>query len=183
MQQAALRELVRDAKAGDRASFERIVILHEGLVLRLARRLLLNAEDARDAAQEVFIRLHRNLPRFDEQRELEPWLYRMTVNICRDAARRSKPSVSIDSLDTCADLAPGPERAAIAAQEYRFAIAALALLSPREREVIVLRDLEGQSVAEIAAILRSSEGTVRSQLSKGRVKIRNYFAARVRRPK
>jgi len=54
-----MRELVRSAKSGDPAAFERLVIIHERTVLRVAQRLLLNSEDAKDAAQEVFIRLHR----------------------------------------------------------------------------------------------------------------------------
>src|SRR5438270_7259631 len=103
MERSLLRQLVRDAKAGDVLSFERIVALHECLVLRVAQRILLNGEDARDAAQEVFIRLHRTLGRFDEDRELGPWLYRLTVNVCRDTLRRGKQGVSLDSISDSAD--------------------------------------------------------------------------------
>jgi RNA polymerase sigma-70 factor (ECF subfamily) len=181
MEQNLVRRLVKDAKAGDAASFERIVILHERLVLRVAQRLLLNLEDARDAAQEVFLRLHRTLGRFDEEKDLGPWLYRLTINICRDHLRCSKRNVPIETAHDCQDSAPDPEESAAAMQEYRLVLAALGQLSPREREAVVLRDLEGRTTVEVAGILGSSEATVRSQLSTGRVKIRNYLAARLRR--
>ena len=176
-----LRQLVRDAKAGDAASFERIVILHECLVLRVAQRILLNGEDAKDAAQEVFIRLHRTLSRFDEEKDLGPWLYRLTVNVCRDVLRRGKRNVSLDIVSDSADAAPDPEQSAVAAQQYRIVLDALQELSPREREAVVLCDLEGRSTEEVAEILGSSETTVRSQLSTGRIKMKNYVTARLRR--
>ena len=178
-----LRQLVRDAKAGDVASFERIVILHECLVLRVAQRILLNGEDAKDAAQEVFIRLHRTLSRFDEEKDLGPWLYRLTVNVCRDLLRRGKRNVPLDIVSDSADATPDPEQSAVAAQQYRMVLDALRELSPREREAVVLRDLEGRSTGEVAEILGSSETTVRSQLSTGRTKMKNYVTARLGRRK
>lgn len=180
-ERSLLRQLLTDAKAGDAASFERIVILHERLVLRVAQRLLLNMEDAKDAAQEVFVRLHRILRRFDEDKELGPWLYRITVNICRDMRRRSKRTVPLEPEHDAVDNTSDPEASASASQQYRMVLEALGELSPREREAIVLRDLEGWSTLEVAEILGSSEGTVRTQLSTGRVKIRNYIEARLRR--
>ncbi len=179
MEQNLLRQLVKDAKAGDAASFERIVNLHESLVLRVAQRILLQGEDAKDAAQEVFIRLHRTLDRFDEEKDLGPWLYRLTVNVCRDVLRRGKRDVSLDVVSDAADALPNPEQSAAAAQQYRMVLDALRELSPREREAVVLRDLEGRSTGEVAEILRSSETTVRSQLSTGRTKMKNYVTARL----
>jgi RNA polymerase sigma-70 factor, ECF subfamily len=183
MEQSLLRQLVRDAKAGDRASFERIVVLHERLVLRVAQRLLLNGEDAKDAAQEVFIRLHSTLGRFDEEKDLGPWLYRLTVNICRDVMRRSKREMPIESAHDAANESPDPEQSAMAAQQYQFVLNALRELPEREREVIVLRDLEGRSTREVAEILGSAEVTVRSQISTGRTKMKNYVTARLGRRK
>lgn len=182
-EQSLLRQLVKDAKAGDTASFERIIVLHERLVLRLAQRLLLNSEDAKDAAQEVFVRLHRSLGRFDEEKELGPWLYRVTVNICRDLRKRSKPIVPLEARHDAMDTSLNPEKSASVSQQYRMVLAALEQLTSREREAIVLRDLEGHSTSEVAGILGSSEATVRSQLSTGRVKIRNYIEACLRKQK
>ena len=82
-----------------------------------------------------------------------------------------------DAMDVSLD----PETSASVSQQYRMVLAALGQLTPREREVIVLRDLEGRSTADIAGILGSSETTVRSQLSTGRIKIRNYIDTRLRK--
>ncbi len=179
MERSLLRELVRNAKEGDAAAFERLIVLHERMVLRVAQRLLTNGEDAKDAAQEVFLRLHRTLARFEADRELGPWLYRVTVNICRDIVRRSKCAASVAEAEEIASQEQGPEAAAATAQQRRILLAALADLTHREREVIVLRDLEGRPISEVAGILGSSEGTVRSQLSTGRVKLKDHIARRI----
>ena len=183
VEQGLLRQLVKDAKAGDEGAFERIVILHERMVLRVAQRLLVNGEDAKDAAQEAFIRLHRTLDRFKDDNELAPWLYRITVNICRDVQRRSKAHISLAAANDQPHASRNPEESAAAAQQYEMVLAALQELTQREREAIVLRDLEGRTTAEVAEILGSSEATVRSQLSTGRVKMRNCIAARLGRRK
>ncbi len=181
MEQTLLRHLIKSAKAGDAAALERIIALNERTVLRVAQRLLVDSEDAKDAAQEVFIRLYRGLARFDEMKDLAPWLYRVTVNICHDFKRRSKPNVPLETAAETAGKGQSPEQAALVAQQYEIVLAGLATLSTRERETIVLRDLEGCTTSEVAAILGSSEATVRSQLSTGRMKMKKLLAARVRR--
>jgi RNA polymerase sigma-70 factor (ECF subfamily) len=182
LERTLLRHWIEKAKSGDAAAFERIFVLHERMVLRTAQRLLMNIEDAKDAAQEVFLRLHRNLPRIREDKDLAPWLYRMTVNICLDAKRRSKPNVPIDQTREACDLSLDPEQALRRGQERALLTAALHLLGDRERAAIVLRDLEGCSTAAVAEILGSSEGTVRSQISTGRAKIRKFVLERLGRP-
>ena len=179
----AIRSLIQEAKAGDLAAFEQIVTLYERIVLRVARRLLADSDLARDAAQEVFLRLHGKLGKFQEEKDLAPWLYRMTVNLCHDLRRRSKPSVTLDLAPALRDTALDPEQSMESLQRQELVAAALEELSPREREAIVLRDLEGLSTAEVARVLRSSEGTVRSQISTGRVKIKKFILAQLgRRP-
>ncbi len=161
--------LLRDAKAGDRAAFEQVLLRHERRVLLTALRLLGRWEDAQDAAQEVFIRLHRYLDRFDDTAEFAPWLYRMTVNVCRDLGRKR---VAHDELDpNAADPASGPERSARSAEQRRILQAALERLPEKERAALVLRDLEGLPTREVARILGSSEATVRSQVSSARLRI------------
>ena len=181
LEQNLLRQWIKEAKAGDFAAFERIVLLHERLVLRFAQRFLLNREDAKDAAQEVFLRLHRNLNRFEEDRDLLPWLYRMTANICFDIARRSKPALQADGTSDPVDDSLNPEQAFSRKQEHALIAIGLAELSPHERMAIVLRDLEGRSTAEVAQTMGSSESTVRSQISTGRVKLRDFVMNRIRR--
>lgn len=178
---AALRRLIESAKSGDLAAFEQIVILHERMVLRLAQRLLPNRTLAQDAAQEVFLRLHAKLGRFHEEKDLAPWLYRMTVNICHDLRRRSKPEVPLELAPAPLDRAADPEQSALAAQRRELIAAALETLTERERMAIVLRDLEGLSTSEVARILGTTETTVRSQISTGRVKIKTFVMAQLGR--
>ena len=107
----------------------------------------------------------------------------MTVNLCHDLRRRSKPSVALDLAPALRDAVLDPEQAMELLQRQELIAAALEELSPREREAIVLRDLEGLSTADVARLLRPSEGTVRSQISTGRVKIKRFVMARLgRRP-
>src|SRR5437867_11167730 len=84
------------AKSGDTAAFEALLRIHEIQVARTALRLLGNRLDAQDAAQEVFLRLHRNLRRIDGTGNLSGWLYRVTVNICRDMLRKRRNFTSLD---------------------------------------------------------------------------------------
>ncbi len=177
-EQDRLRQLIGDAKAGDVSAFERLVVLHERAVLRFAQRLLLNREAARDAAQEVFLRLYRSIRSIDERRELAPWLYRTTSNICLDMLRRTRNDLSIDLVAEPEMEGRNPEQALRLAQQQQMLLEALGELSPRERQAIVLRDLEGWSTTEVAGLLDSTETTVRSQISTGRVKLRNYIMAR-----
>jgi RNA polymerase sigma-70 factor (ECF subfamily) len=177
MEEDLLRRLIQEAKAGEIASFERLIVLHERWVLRVAQRLLLNREAAKDAAQDVFLRVHQKIRSVDEKQDFRAWLYRITANICFDILRRAKNDMPIDlgwDPVACGD---DPEKSAAALQAKQLVLAALKNLSPREREVIVLRDLEGYSSAEVARILGSSETTVRSQISTGRAKMKSFILA------
>lgn len=164
--------LVRDAKAGDLAAFERLMVLHQQRVRVVALRLLGDPADAQDAAQEVFLRLWRHLGRVDERRPLQPWLYRITVNVCRDIGRKRQVS---EPLGPVCVTAPDPHVAADRSEQRRILTAAILRLPPKERAALVLRDLEGFSTAEVAHILGSSEATVRSQVSAARLKIRRLI--------
>jgi RNA polymerase sigma-70 factor, ECF subfamily len=180
-EQSLLRHWIERARAGDADAFERILRLHERMVLRTAQRVLLNEEDAKDAAQEVFLKLHRHLGRFRKDQDLGPWLYRMTVNVCLDWRRRARPGVPIEQAAEPRDAAGDPEDAMHAAQQRQFLRAALRQLPERERAALVLRDIEGCTTAEAAAILGSSEGTVRSQISTARARIRKFLAGQLGR--
>lgn len=166
------------AQRGDVEAFEELVTLHERRVHGIAWRLLGRVEDAQDAAQEVFLRLYRSLARIDAGRPLAPWLYRVTVNVCRDLGRkrRRRRSTSLEELREDTGLEPadpltGPERRAEVADETRRMLEILDGLPEKERTALVLRDLEGLSTAEVAEILGSSPVTVRTQISRARLKL------------
>jgi RNA polymerase sigma-70 factor (ECF subfamily) len=151
------------------------------MVLRTAQRLLLNEADASDAAQDVFVRLHQSFARFDEERDILPWLYRMTVNICHDIRRKRRTFLAISDVYEPAGSGETPEDLMGTEERRALMFEALGILSDREREAIVLRDLEGLSTAEVAAVLGSTETTVRSQISMGRAKLRDHIARKLRR--
>ncbi len=162
------------------ARFEQLMRAHEQPVLRTSMRLLGNLQDAQDAAQEVFLRLYRNRHKFAGDAEMRPWLYRVTVNVCRDLARKRRWTVvELDEKDMAVDELR-EER--ITADERRALVAeALSLLPPQEREAIVLREIEDLETAEVAEILGSTPGTVRSQISKGRARLQAIVARLERR--
>jgi len=172
-------EIIASAIAGDRAAFEEIVLLHERRVLTLAFRLLGTAEDAQDAAQEVFLRAFKYLRGFDSSKPLEPWLVRMTLNVCRGAGRKRSRTrelfVNGDNLQG-EDSAKSPYAQLRSEEQKRFLYEALAGLAEKERTAIVLRDIEGLTTAEVAEILGSAEATVRSQISAARLKMRKAIA-------
>jgi RNA polymerase sigma-70 factor, ECF subfamily len=174
-----IAKVIARAITGDRAAFEQIVLLHERRVLTLAFRLLGTPEDAQDATQEVFLRAFKYLRRFDSSKPLEPWLVRMTVNVCRGAGRkRSKSRELFIAGDGIQSEDPGrnPYAQLRAEEQKRFVYDALAGLAEKERTAIVLRDIEGLSTAEVAGILGTAEATVRSQISVARLKMRKAIA-------
>jgi len=175
----ATSKLIIRAITGDRAAFEEIVMLHERRVLTLALRLLGTSEDAQDAAQEVFLRAFKYLRRFDTSKPLEPWLVRMTVNVCRESGRKRSRSRSMFVQRENAQYAdPGnnPYVQLRAEEQKRVIHDALACLAEKERTALVLRDLEGLTTAEVAEVLGSAEATVRSQISVARLKMRKAIA-------
>lgn len=175
-----LTMLLTRAASGDAAAFEQIVVRHERRVLTLSWRLLGAMEDAQDAAQEVFLRTFKYLHRFDTQKPFEPWLVRMTVNVCRDLgrARQQRGAVLVEGR-TCdrvelRDSGNDPHAELQFEQQRQVLYRALNELPEKERTAFVLRDIEGMTTAETAGALGSSEATVRSQISSARLKIRKY---------
>lgn len=179
--QTQVQSLIAQAKLGDTQAFEQLLIRYQRQVLAVAVRILGNIDDAQDAAQDVFLRLHKYLYKFDEEKEFLPWLYQMTVNTCRDIAKkRSKTAiVSLDQeqangkLDNIASKEDIETNFTIN-QERKIISDALESLSERERTAIVLRDIQGLETKDVAKLLGTAEATIRSQISMARIKIKKY---------
>ena len=163
-------DLISRARAGDLESFDQIMILHQRRVFRTALRILGNLQDAQDAAQDVFLRLFKYMNRLDPNRELSPWLYRMTVNVCHDIARKRHKTTELTEIARDSRTA----HALDVDEEVRMLSQALQTLPEKERAAIVLRDVEGLSTKEVAGILGSTETTVRSQISRARIKLKEF---------
>ena len=173
--------LMARARAGDAAAFDQLITSQQHRVIALAWRLLGNQDDARDAAQESFLRVYKNLDKFDPTRDFSGWLYRIVVNVCRDLARKRTRSrqASLEAEFEAGKLKEpasthNTEAAAMLSQEHALIARALASLSERERAAIVLRDLEGLSTEEVARILGTRPATVRSQICSARAKIKTF---------
>lgn len=162
-------------------AFERIMAGCERRVVRIALRLLNNPQDAQDAAQEVFLRLYKHLGRLDEARGYEAWLFRVTVNVCRDMARARRRSVALEDVPHPAAPQPDAYHDAARAEQREIVRRGLGCLGEKERAALVLRDVEGLSTREVAGILGSSENTVRSQISTARLKLRDFTGRLTRR--
>ena len=176
--------LVGRVRAGDALAFERIMLATEQRVVSIAWRMLGNRDDARDATQDVYLRVFKYLARFRAGEDFRGWLYRITINVCHDFARKrgSTGAVPMDEIDfdhEAATFAPAPgredpETLALRQQQLALVRRALRSLPARERAALVLRDLEGFSTEEVAHALGSRPVTVRSQVSSARGKIKTY---------
>ena len=174
--------VIERAKAGDVAAFEELIDCYQRKVLSTSWRMLGNREDAQDAAQEVFLRVHKYLKGFRSDQDFAAWLYRIIVNVCRDHLRKRRDRHQFASFEseretgTLEALMSGEdiEANAIKSQQRSLIAEALDTLSTKERAALVLRDLEGLSTEEVARILGSSQTTVRTQISSARAKIKQY---------
>ncbi|HEX7177651.1 MAG TPA: sigma-70 family RNA polymerase sigma factor [Pyrinomonadaceae bacterium] len=182
----ALSALVARARTGDRAAFEQLMVCTQHKVAATAWRLLGNREDARDAAQETFLRAYKYLKSFKTGQDFHGWLYRITVNVCRDMmrARSASPAGSaareqrggeFEAATPWSHAEGGDaERAALLAQQRTIVRRALAALPEKERTAVVLRDLEGLATEEVARLMNTRPATVRSQISTARVKLKVF---------
>ena len=183
--QTSLALLIERAAAGDTAAFERIMIHSQQRVMAMTWRMLGNEADARDASQEVFLRVYKYLKRFRQDQDFFAWLYGITMNVCRDSLKQrqnhSNRFVPEGVAFEIADEHMDAEGILVQAQQRELIAKAIALLPFKERASIVLRDMEGCSTEEVARIMKSSATTVRSQISSARKKIRSYCQQQLRR--
>jgi len=175
----AVAEIVQRALTGDSSAFEQLIARYERRVMSVSLRILGTREDAHDAAQEVFLRVFKYLHRLDPGKPIEPWLMRMTINVCHDIGRKrshhqsSGPDLTeVDSISISRGRNQDPHEGLAGQQQRNLIRKALDCLSEGERIAIVLRDVEGLPTSEVAEILQAPEATVRSRISRGRVKLK-----------
>jgi RNA polymerase sigma-70 factor, ECF subfamily len=173
--------LIDRFKEGDSSAFERIVLKYQDRIYNLCYYLLGNPHDAEDAAQEVFIKGFRKLKYFRPEFSLYTWLYRIGVNTCLDHKRKSRrESLNNDSLaESLPSADPSPEGRYQSKQTGRAIQSALNQLSKNSRTLIVLKEIEGLSYEEIAEVMDTSVGTVKSRLSRTREELRSFLQKKV----
>lgn len=169
MQPEVERELIRKCRSGDPRYYEPLVRAYEPAGMRVAVAMMGNVEDAGDALQEAFVKAWENLSRFDLRRPFRPWFFQILRNQCRDMLRSRQSRFRVEALDENLHLRPadperGPERGRQRRAARELLWKALERLTPEQREILVLKELEGFRYGEIAGILDIPEGTVASRL-------------------
>lgn len=179
--------LVARAKKGEMQAFEEIVTAYERRVYLLAFRSCGNEQDARDVSQEVFLRVYRSIDGFRGESRLSTWIYRITMNICIDFARRQSTAPQTTALEgeeergiAFPDSNPAhqPEAMADASVLREEIQVALEALSQEHRTIVLLRDVYGLRYDEIAEQLQITEGTVKSRLARARKNLREILLSR-----
>lgn len=167
------KDLVEKTSQGDLAAFRAIVDEHKKTVFRLAFDMTGNRHDAEDISQEVFLKAFRSLGRFRGESKMSTWLYRITVNACYDH-RSKKAWTSMKPTDSLEEkngnplfhehASHNPQTSAESRDIQGHIDRALEKLTARERSIFVMRHYSDLSLKEIAAVLKISEGTVKSML-------------------
>jgi RNA polymerase sigma-70 factor (ECF subfamily) len=168
-------ELIRQAQDGDRQAFGQLVRRHHQGVINVVYRLCGNIDVAEEAAQETFIRAWSHLPRYKPRSPFRNWLYRIGINVARDALRRERPTVDIESLPVASG-ERGPQAVVEARERGEIVRQAVMDLPPASKEVIVLREYGDLSYKEIAETLGIPIGTVMSRLNYARSRLRQSLA-------
>ena len=184
------RQLVRRAQRGDKESFEILVERHQHRVFAVARGILKRQEDVEDIAQQVFVKAYFSLKRFDQRAAFSTWLYKITVNECWDLLRKRKARPLVYEADFSEEQSrqfsateqkadSGPDTSERMAMRQRLDTM-LAQLDDRDRAMLILKEVEGFSVEEIADSLGLNANTVKVRLFRARRRIVEY-ASRERR--
>jgi len=166
--------MARVAK-GDQRAFRELARRHVPVMLGVARRILGNAAEAEDVAQEAMLRVWTHAPRWQPLALFRTWLSRVVVNLCLDRKRKA-PWVDLEAAGELADPAPLAGEAAESAERERLLTAAIAELPARQRAAIVLSYTEGMSNAQVAEILDTTVSAVETLLVRGKQNLRRALA-------
>ena len=167
------QDILRRAQQGDSEAFRLLVEAYQTQVYRLALRMCGEAA-ADDVTQEAFLAAWRALPEFRGTCRFSTWLYRLTTNAAIDWLRREKRHRGMDDVTELElpDDGPGPQDQAEQAETQQTVRRALGQLSEEHRQVLLLRYMQELDYAEIAAALEISEGTVKSRISRAKMRLR-----------
>ncbi|HYK87967.1 MAG TPA: sigma-70 family RNA polymerase sigma factor [Acidobacteriota bacterium] len=177
-----LSEILQSCRGGDELAWEALVTRHQARVYAIAYHYVGNAEDARDLAQEVFVRIYQNLHLCADDQMFVPWMIRIARNICVDQLRRRKarpPSQDIDAAEAGYLQAGGrnPEEQWAESSKKRMVYRAVRELTDLNREIILLKEILGLSLEEISSMLQVPLGTVKSRSNRARLELARKLVA------
>ncbi|MFD1850091.1 RNA polymerase sigma factor SigW [Oceanobacillus bengalensis] len=177
-----IKEKIKQVKKGDQAAYSDIVGFYQNKIYQHCYRMLGNAHEAEDMAQEAFIRAYVNIDSFDDRRKFSTWLYRIATNLSIDRIRKRKPDYFLDAevkgtdgLDMYSQIST-EDRSPVEEVENlelkRYIHNEISQLPPKYRSIIILRYLEEFSLQEISDILDIPLGTVKTRIHRGREALR-----------
>lgn len=159
---------------GDREAFAELVRRHQSGVYRVCYRVLGDREDARDAAQEAFIRAYRKMDSFEGRSAFRTWLMRLAVNVSLNDRKRRRESLPLEIIPAT-DGSAGPQQRLLESEQSELLHRALGELKPEHRAAVVLHDLEGMSWEEAAEVLEVPPATARSWAHRGRGRLKELL--------
>ncbi len=166
--------LITKSKNGDREAFGLLVVQFRQMVFRLAFRLLCDRGEAEDAVQDTFVKAWLSLKKYDPAYGFSTWIYRIAANVCYDSLRAGRRRATDGTLPAeYLDTAPNAEGMLINEELKQRIISLTEGLSPKQKLVFTLSDLEGLSADEIVAVTGFSPSGIKSNLYLARKHIRN----------
>jgi len=183
------RETIENCKAGDEKAFEEVVLHYQKKVFNITYRMLGNLEEAKDLAQEVFISVFESIKDLKEEAKFDAWLKKITLNHCRNRWKylKRRKYFNSDSLDdpvetedgamtkVISDPSDNPETLYEKKVIQQLVQRGLLNLKEDQRELIVLRDLQGFSYEEMGELLGLPEGTIKSKLHRARMDLKGIL--------
>lgn len=171
------QNLVRQAAVGDRKAFATLVREHQTRVYHFIRRLLGDADEAADLTQETFLRAYQALPGWRPEARFQTWLLRIARNATLDVLRqrRRRADEALDEQTEPADPAPSQAQQLQSARNLQLLERVLARLPHEQREILLLREVEGLSYDDLAATLLINPGTVKSRLARARAALLHAY--------
>lgn len=165
--------LVELARNGDGEAFRQLVERHQDRIVGVTLRLLKNRDEALEAAQDVFVKAWRALPRFEQRARVGTWLHRIALNVCYDRLGQRKrsgemPLEDLEGLEPATDPGFGSDEAVIDRQAVREFESVVAGLAETYRVVFVLRQIEGRPYEEVAEAIGISVGNAKVRLHRAR---------------
>ncbi|MGG4147424.1 RNA polymerase sigma factor SigW [Paenibacillus algorifonticola] len=163
---------------GDQRAFAELVGLYQDKLFHMAYRMLSNRQEAEDVVQEAFMRVYRNLERYDETLKFSTWIYRIATNLCIDKLRKRKPVYSLDAESTDHEGLDGysmipsdnrtPESETLLSETQQIIHQAIASLPPKYKTVMMLRYIEDLSLQEISEVMDIPVTTIKTRVHRGR---------------
>lgn len=170
--------LAKLARKGDQRAFAEIVELYKDKIFHLAYRMLNNRHEAEDIVQETFLRVYKNLDRYDENQKFSTWIYRIGTNLCIDRLRKRKPSYSLDADMNDQEGMDGysmipsddrtPESEMLLSETQRIIHQAIETLPAKYKTIMILRYIQDMSLQEISEVLTLPVTTIKTRVHRGR---------------